>query len=62
MFITTRIETGDRQVLNRKLATVALIVGASCSSSAMAENGVKPGEIVIGQSASLTGNQAEIGQ
>ena len=59
---TTRIGTGDRIVLKRKLVIFALIVGAPCSSWVFAENGVKPGEIVIGQSASLTGNQAEIGQ
>jgi branched-chain amino acid transport system substrate-binding protein len=45
-----------------KSTLFVLAVAAASSGNALAENGVRPGEIVIGQSASLTGNQAEAGQ
>jgi branched-chain amino acid transport system substrate-binding protein len=44
------------------LASLAIAVGLAYGASALAENGITAGEIVIGQSASLSGGTAEVGQ
>ena len=46
----------------KRLAAVFLATAVGHALLAQAENGVKAGEIVIGQSASLTGGAAEVGQ
>jgi branched-chain amino acid transport system substrate-binding protein len=43
-------------------AAAAIAVGVAYGAPALAENGVTAGEIVIGQSASLSGGTAEVGQ
>jgi ABC-type branched-subunit amino acid transport system substrate-binding protein len=45
-----------------KSVLAAVLLGIACASGAAAENGVHPNEIVIGQSASLTGGASEVGQ
>jgi branched-chain amino acid transport system substrate-binding protein len=45
-----------------KMLTALLTSAAVCCATARAENGVRAAEIVIGQSASLTGGAAEVGQ
>src|SRR5258706_498410 len=47
---------------SRTLAALALVAGTACTPCALAENGVSAKEILIGQSASLTGTAAESGQ
>src|SRR4051812_11911981 len=46
----------------RALTIAAALIGVVAPSAASAENGVTAAEIVIGQSASLTGGAAETGQ
>ena len=46
----------------KRLAALLLAAGVGHALPAQAENGVKAGEILIGQSASLTGGAAEVGQ
>ena len=49
-------------MLKMKPQTLILALAASYGPCALAENGVGAREILIGQSASMSGNQAEIGQ
>jgi ABC-type branched-subunit amino acid transport system substrate-binding protein len=49
-------------MLKRKLSALLLALAAAHGPYAFAENGVSAGEILIGQSASLTGTTAETGQ
>src|SRR5258708_16891750 len=47
---------------SRTIAALMLAAGAAYGPGALAENGVKAGRILIGQSASVTGSTAEIGR
>jgi ABC-type branched-subunit amino acid transport system substrate-binding protein len=47
---------------SKALAALAIAAAVAYGAGARAENGVHAGEIVIGQSASLTGTAAEVGQ
>src|SRR4051812_6918924 len=54
-------ESRETTMLKLKQAALILASAAAYASCAAAENGVSAGEIVIGQSASLTGTNAETG-
>jgi len=53
---------GQLNPVSKAFAALALAVGIAYGAGARAENGVHAGEIVIGQSASLTGTAGEVGQ
>jgi len=53
---------GQLNPVSKAFAALALAVGIAYGAGARAENGIHAGEIVIGQSASLTGTAAESGQ